>query len=95
MFSWNSALTVEIASRARVYARDDTRRNQTVAMISGGRIAITASVSCHDRMPRTTSTPKKLMMLTSAWMMPVCSRLENASTSVVMRVMMRPAISRS
>ena len=35
-FSWNSSLTDAIVSRARRYARAERRRNQTVAMTSGG-----------------------------------------------------------
>ena len=41
------------------------------------------------------STPTKLRMLTMALISPVWSSCDSASTSVVMRVMIRPAISRS
>ncbi len=83
--------------RGPLYRRArERRRNHSVAMMSGGMMpTISASVTCHDRNARTISTPKKLSRLTSAWMSPVCRSCEKASTSVVMRVMMRPAISRS
>jgi hypothetical protein len=42
---------------------------------------------------RRMSTPKKLRRLTIAWIRPVCSSWESASTSVVMRVITLPAIS--
>ena len=94
-FSWNSAFTFEIASRARSYARRDRRRNHTVRKISGGMIVSTASVSCALKKNITISTPTRLRMLTSALMSPLWSRFESVSTSVVMRVITRPAISRS
>ena len=43
----------------------------------------------------TISTPTKLNRLTTALMSPVWSSWDSASTSVVIRVMIRPAISRS
>ena len=53
----------------------------------------TASINGQFRKNSATRTPKKLRMLTSAWMRPLCSNCDKASTSVVMRVMTRPAIS--
>ena len=95
MLSWNSALTVEIVSRACAYACAERRPNHTVAIRSGGTSTSTPSVSGQLNRLSTTSTPTKLRMLTTAVMRPVCSSCANASTSVVMRVMIRPDISRS
>ena len=95
MLSWNSALTVEIVSRACAYAFAERRPNQIVASTSGGTSTSTPSVNGQLMRLSTTSTPTKLRMLTSAVMRPVCSSCANASTSVVMRVMIRPDSSRS
>ena len=94
-FSWNSAFTLEIASRACAYARADRRRNHTVRKISGGMIVSTASVSCGLMMNSAISTPTNVSALTNALMRPLCNRFDSVSTSVVMRVITRPAISRS
>jgi hypothetical protein len=47
------------------------------------------------RKHRATATPTKVKRLTAALIRPFCNRFENASTSVVIRVMIRPAISLS
>ena len=44
---------------------------------------------------RTSPTPARVSTLTTALIRPFCSRVDSDSTSVVMRVMIRPAISRS
>ena len=42
-----------------------------------------------------TATPTTVSRLTTAWASPVCRNVESASTSVVIRVMIRPDSSRS
>lgn len=94
-FSWKSALTVAMCSRAWPYAWFEYFRNSSVATASGGMRSSTGSIRRQLMIVRATSTPKKLMRLTSALTRPLCRSCDWASTSVVMRVMTRPAISRS
>ncbi len=82
-------------SRAVPYARFETRRNQMVAATRGRRTVPVARKSAGFMISRTTATPTRVRTLTTALMSPFCRRVDSASTSVVMRVMIRPAISRS
>ena len=89
------AALIEMASRARAYERRDIRWNHTV---STARIGSTANAARARRTSSTRSTtmiPAQPATLVSASSSPCCSRLASASTSVVMRVMIRPPISRS
>ena len=62
---------------------------------SGGSTAAAASASGGDRMTSHTSTPTQVRTLTTAVISPVCTSWLSASTSVVIRVITRPASSRS
>ena len=78
-----------------VGAATDFRRKTTVATISGGRVAKTIRASCTSMTSSATRMPKKVSRLTTAVTRPVWRKLDSASTSVVMRVMIRPVSSRS
>jgi len=80
-------------SRADSYAFVDLERNQTVAMSNGGTIEAVISASFSFMNTSATPTPKNVTMLTNALTRPFWSSCDNASMSVVMRVMIRPAIS--
>ncbi len=94
-FSCRSALTTLTRSRASAYATDESRRKTTVATT---RIGITASATRASSRSVTSSavaTPTSVSRATTAWASPVCRNVESASTSVVIRVMIRPPSSRS
>ena len=84
-----------IASRALRYATDDRLRYSHVATNSGGSTAAAASASSGERSTRNTNTPTEVIAATTAVTSPVWMSCESASTSVVMRVMIRPSSSRS
>ncbi len=64
-------------------------------MISAGSTANTNSASWTSRTSSTMKIPKKVSRLTTAVTTPVCRKELSASTSVVIRVMIRPPSSRS
>ena len=64
-------------------------------MISGGTTASTTSASSAFIEVRITMAPTKVTSWTRASMKPLCSSDWSASMSEVMRVMIRPVISRS
>jgi len=66
-----------------------------VAAISSGRTASATSASSTSVSSSATVTPTTVSRLTMAWARPVCRNVDSASTSVVMRVMIRPDSSRS
>jgi hypothetical protein len=80
-------------SRAMLYARVDADRNHSVAITSGGRIDAVITASVGSMNTSATPTPTNVTRLTSALTRPFCKSCESASMSVVMRVMIRPAIS--
>ena len=73
----------------------ENRRKMTVATatIGSARNAIMASPA--SIRTSTTAMPTKEASDTTEVTRPVCRKLDRASTSVVIRVMIRPAISRS
>ncbi len=95
MFSWKSALTSEIRSRETVYATEEIRRKISVATTSGGMTASATSASVTSVATSATVIPRTVRTLTTAVDIPVWMNDDNASTSVVIRVMMRPDSSRS
>ena len=62
-------------------------------MTSGGMMQPVMSASSGFMNTRATPTPKNVTRLTSAFTRPFWSNCDNASMSVVMRVITRPAIS--
>ena len=94
-FSCRSALTAETFSRASVYARDDLTRNSTVASATSGTRVSTVSPSLRLMISSAIITPTKDSPELTMVISPVCRNDDSASTSVVIRVMIRPDISRS
>ena len=90
-----SALTIEMASRARAYERRELRWNHTVKTARNGSTAKAASARRTSITSSTTMIPAHPATLVRASSRPCCRRLASASTSVVMRVMIRPPISLS
>ena len=93
--SWKSAFTTASASRTTSYSRLVMRRKKTVATARG-----TITVSVHSASSRSIrssamATPANVTSETRAWSRPFSISVSNWSTSVVIRVMIRPAISRS
>ncbi len=88
-------MTAEIRSRASWYALTLERRKKKVPTISGGRVRKTTSASCTSMTSRAAMMPKKVTTETKAVTRPVCRNVDRASTSVVIRVMIRPVSSRS
>lgn len=88
-------MTNETRSRASSYAFTLALRKKYVATISGGRVAKTTSASCTSSTSRATMMPKKVTTETNAVTRPVCRKVDRASTSVVILVMIRPVNSRS
>ena len=82
-------------SRASVYARVEYRRKITVATATNGSARNAISASPTSMTTSTTAIPTKVASETTEVTRPVCRKLDSASTSVVIRVMIRPAISRS
>ncbi len=74
---------------------DETRRNHSVAASSGGTTASATSPRVRSVASRATEIPASVSTLTTAVDNPVWMNDESASTSVVIRVMMRPDSSRS
>ena len=74
---------------------DDNRRNTTVAAISTGRPSIATTARLASVSNSAMATPTTVRTLISALDSPVCRNVDSASASVVIRVMIRPAISRS
>ena len=64
-------------------------------MNSGGRTTAAANASGGERMTKNTNTPTQVIAATNALTTPVWINCESASTSVVMRVMIRPSNSLS
>jgi hypothetical protein len=64
-------------------------------MITTGRIASATSASDTSVTINATVTATTVNRLATAVTRPVCRNVDSASTSVVIRVMIRPAISRS
>jgi hypothetical protein len=93
--SWKRAFTALTRSRASRYAGTDRARNQTVVAISTGRVQTSTRARPASRTNSATSTPSSVSTLTTAVVRPVCRNDDSASTSVVIRVMIRPASSRS
>ena len=71
------------------------RRKTTVANASGTTTLKVTRARCALSRNRATPTPTKVHMLTRAERRPFSMSDSNWSTSVVIRVMIRPAISRS
>ncbi len=88
-------MTTLTRSRASVYARDDRRWNSTVATSSTGSTVSATSASAGSVSTSATAMPPTVSTLITAVVSPVCRNVDSASTSVVIRVMIRPAISRS
>ena len=80
-------------SRASVYALADFDRKISVPTIMKGSAASTTRPSCMLSTSSATRMPTNVNTLTAVVVSPVCRNVENASTSVVMRVMIRPDIS--
>ncbi|CAO0832929.1 hypothetical protein SMICM17S_07089 [Streptomyces microflavus] len=74
---------------------DAAAAEEFVPMISTGRVAKTTRASWMSRTSRATVMPKKVTTETNAVTRPVWRNVERASTSVVIRVMIRPVSSRS
>jgi hypothetical protein len=66
-----------------------------VAAISSGRPSIATTARPASVTSSAMATPTTVSTLISAVDRPVCRNVDSASTSVVIRVMIRPAISRS
>ena len=81
-------------ARLRVGPRGQ-RRNTTVATSSTGTVDSATSASSTSVTSSATATPTTVIRLTTACASPVCRNAESASTSVVIRVMIRPDSSRS
>lgn len=67
-------------------------------MVAATRGTSTVQVASHSSTfitMRTPATPTRVSTATTPVMRPFCNSVDSASTSVVMRVMIRPAISRS
>ena len=64
-------------------------------MISGGTTDSATSASDRSVTSSATAMPRMVNTLTTAVASPVCRNVDSASTSVVIRVMIRPASSRS
>ncbi len=94
-FSWKSALTALIRSRASEYAAEDRRRNTRVARTSTGTGSSATTASDRSVSRSATVIPMRVNRLTTAVANPVWRKVDSASTSVVIRVMIRPASSRS
>jgi hypothetical protein len=94
-FSCRSALTAETFSRASLYAREAIRRNAMVATSTTGRAQKASSASGRSITSSTIAMPQNVDSDTTKVINPVCRNEDSASTSVVILVMMRPAISRS
>ncbi|GAA3303754.1 hypothetical protein GCM10020295_53140 [Streptomyces cinereospinus] len=88
-------MTPDTRSRASSYAFTLARRKKKVATISGGSVANTTSASSTSSTSSATMIPKKVTTETNAVTSPVCRNVDSASTSVVIRVMIRPVSSRS
>ena len=88
-------MTTATRSRASSYAFTLARRKKYVATISGGSVAKTTSASSTSSTSRAPMMPKKVTTETNAVTRPVCRNVDSASTSVVIRVMIRPVSSRS
>jgi hypothetical protein len=88
-------LTADTRSRASSYAFTLARRKKNVARTSGGSVAKTIRASCTSITSRATMMPKKVTTETKAVTRPVWRKVDRASTSVVIRVMIRPVSSRS
>ena len=93
--SWKSALTTASVSRTASYSRLVTRRKSNVAKTSGITTVRVHSASSTSSRSRATPTPTNVTSETSAARRPFSISVSNWSTSVVIRVMIRPAISRS
>ena len=66
-----------------------------MATISTGNTASATRASSRSVTSSATATPTTVIRLTIACARPVCRNVDSASTSVVIRVMMRPESSRS
>lgn len=88
-------MTALMRSRASSYAFTLLRRKKTVATKSTGRVAKTTNASSTSIARSTTRMPKKVTTETNAVTSPVWRKVDSASTSVVIRVMIRPVNSRS
>ncbi len=66
-----------------------------MAATSTGSTASATSASAASVSSSATATPTIVSRLTTACASPVCRNIDSASTSVVIRVMIRPATSRS
>lgn len=90
-----SALTTLTFSRASLYAREATRRKISVATSRIGSMASAYTASAASVTSSATVMPTNVSALTTAVARPVCRNVDNASTSVVIRVMIFPDSSRS
>lgn len=88
-------MTADTRSRASSYAFTLARRKKNVPMTSGGRVTKTTSASCTSITSSAPMMPKKVTTETKAVTRPVWRNVDSASTSVVIRVMIRPVSSRS
>lgn len=88
-------MTTDTRSRASSYAFTLARRKKYVATISSGRVAKTTRARPTSSTSRATMMPKKVTTETNAVTRPVWRNVDSASTSVVIRVMIRPVSSRS
>ena len=88
-------MTTLMRSRASSYALTLLRRKKNVPTISTGSVAKTTSASWTSRTSSATMMPKKVTTETNAVTRPVWRNVDSASTSVVIRVMIRPVSSRS
>lgn len=82
-------------SRDVEYAADEMRRKITVATARGGTTASATSPSAGSVTSSAAAMPTTVSTLTTAVEAPVWMKEDSASTSVVIRVMMRPDSSRS
>ena len=86
-------MTAATFSRASPYAREDLARNTSVATATSGTRVSTVRPSRRLMISRATMTPAKDSAELTMVISPVCRNDDRASTSVVIRVMMRPDIS--
>jgi len=88
-------LTALTFSRASWYATEALLRKITVATAASGMIASTVRPSVRLMISSAAITPASSSTEFTNVMSPVCRNDDSASTSVVIRVMIRPDISRS
>ncbi len=88
-------MTALTRSRASAYAVEERRWKIAVAIARNGSTDRAIRARDPSVITRAAVMPTTVIRLITAVTRPVCRKVERASTSVVILVMMRPAISRS